>query len=223
MRILQRYVLLYTSSNRIADKSQYQSAMIVPAPPDVLQNTSKVQAIWPGMQPSSSAAVLQNVLANEGSVLGEWWFIPFYCCMYVSRPSDTIPNAYHLTGLHCDLPITSKVFPASFSVVKLETNSEKVYPGDVILSTFTRNPFTGVWLDTWQIQPGVIGYAAGQTSLSGNLTFDPSLYTNVGPYTQILLAIELQGNASWASGQVLWKDIIIETEDDGNDTDWCTQ
>ncbi len=59
-------------------------------------------------------------------------------------------------------------------VLELFIDTNAVYPGDKIKSTFTLDESTGKWNDEWDVTRGEQGKAAGQGPFSGSLLFDPT-------------------------------------------------
>jgi hypothetical protein len=59
--------------------TRIQSTYTIPSVP-VTPIMNATQGFWMGMQPSDNGAVIQNVVGNRGTAVGEWGFWPEYCC-----------------------------------------------------------------------------------------------------------------------------------------------
>ncbi|KAG9239090.1 hypothetical protein BJ875DRAFT_436897 [Amylocarpus encephaloides] len=90
-----------------------------------------------------------------------------------------------------------------------------VYPGDAITSTFTVDG-NSVWTDSWSLQPGPAGSAAGQTPQSGSTSQN---FADRGALIRALLAIELQQNGQWDFGTVQWNNIAVTASTTAG---WCS-
>ncbi|KUJ07857.1 uncharacterized protein LY89DRAFT_742623 [Mollisia scopiformis] len=56
---------------------RYEATLIVPSSPPTIPGIINHSSIWPGLQPSPTDAVLQNVIAD---MTGNWSFWPEFCC-----------------------------------------------------------------------------------------------------------------------------------------------
>lgn len=133
---------------------QFRATVVVPNAPTVIQATG-VQAFFTALEPANSTAVLQNVIANMGSVLGQWSFFEYFY-----DPPVGAERALH--GEH-----------------------HTVYPGDIVASGFilmgNSEQWTGLtkpyqWFVEWRVKRGEEGLAKGKADFSGNTTMDLSAY-----------------------------------------------
>ena len=106
-----------------------------------------------------------------------------------------------------------------------------MYPGDSITSTFTVDG-NSVWTDSWSLQPGPAGSAAGQTPQSGSTSQNfgksspfplidhaKAVAADRGALIRALLAIELQQNGLWDFGTVQWNNIAVTASTTAG---WCS-
>ncbi|QSZ36444.1 hypothetical protein DSL72_006323 [Monilinia vaccinii-corymbosi] len=177
---------------------QFRATVLVPSPPTFIQATG-VQSFFPALEPANSTAILQNVIANMGSVLGKWSFF-----VYFYDPSVGAEQAIH-------------------------GNHHTVYPGDFVASGFIlmndSEQWVGLtkpyqWFVEWRDRRGVEGLANGEVDISGNTTMDLSAYPDVEDFTQAILAFEFYRNAKWEMGPLSWSNIHIQIND--TKTDWCS-
>jgi len=87
-----------------------------------------------------------------------------------------------------------------------EATAIAVQPGDSITSTFTLGS-NGYWTDAWSV--------SGSTSQSGSTA---NSFTTEGTINTAILAIELQGGASWDFGPVEFTSVSITASTPSN---WC--
>ncbi|ESZ94050.1 hypothetical protein SBOR_5576 [Sclerotinia borealis F-4128] len=153
------------------------------------------------LEPANSAAILQNVVANEGKVLGQWSFFEYY---YDGHAPEGVEEVIH-------------------------GKNRNVYPGDIIESGFVSMDSSAMWVGTvnphhwtvnWIVKRGAEGIVNREEDFAGNATMDFSLYPDMGDFTQAILATELNRAAKWDMGPVVWSDIFVEVH--GTATDWCS-
>ncbi|KAA8575912.1 hypothetical protein EYC84_006077 [Monilinia fructicola] len=186
----------YIAIELYAKIMQFRATVVVPNAPTVIQATG-VQAFFTALEPANSTAVLQNVIANMGSVLGQWSFFEYFY-----DPPVGAERALH--GEH-----------------------HTVYPGDIVASGFilmgNSEQWTGLtkpyqWFVEWRVKRGEEGLAKGKADFSGNTTMDLSAYPDVEDFTQAILTFELYRSAEWEMGPLVWSNIDVQIN--GTNTGW---
>ncbi|KUJ23846.1 uncharacterized protein LY89DRAFT_744389 [Mollisia scopiformis] len=111
------------------------------------------------------------------------------------------PGEWYLLPYWCCTPATNLA------------TQRRVYPGDTLTTNFRWNAMSQNWYDNWALQPGEVGHAAGETPMGGAVN-------NFNPMQKAEVIIELQGKGVWDWGQIVWSNIIIESQT--TTTSWCT-
>ncbi|KAF7856356.1 hypothetical protein EAF04_009884 [Stromatinia cepivora] len=175
---------------------QFRANVVVPKAPTAIQATG-IQSFWPALEPANSAAILQNVIANEGTLLGQWSFFEYFL--------DIMGDKGVIHGEDSD------VYPGDI----IENNFVKMD-----YSHLWSGPANSrQWFVYWVVTRGAEGLAKGEVDFSGNFTIDLTAYPEVGDFTQAIVATELNRAAKWEMGPVVWNKILVQIS--GTSIEWC--